>query len=144
MLDYKNIIIKRYALHLSGRKIARQIGASKSEVNEFLIAFEECDAISYPLPVGITNYGIAKLVYGNLPDNNGRNPGIMYPDYEDVHKQLSSRKNMTLIFLWNRYKSGARRKVCITINTASSASITPNGTMKMPKPCTSTPSSVKR
>lgn len=104
MLDYKTIIIKRYALHLSGREIARQIGVSKSGVNEFLRAFEECDAISYPLPVGITNYGIAELVYGKLPGNNGRNPNITYPDYEDVHKQLSSRKNMTLVFLWNRYK----------------------------------------
>ena len=40
MLDYKTIIIKRYALHLSGREIAKQIGASKSGVNEFLKAFE--------------------------------------------------------------------------------------------------------
>lgn len=104
MLDYKTIIIKRYALHLSGREIAKQIGASKSGVNEFLKSFEECDAISYPLPNGITNYGIAELVYGNPPGNNGRNPNIEYPDYEDVNRQLSTRKNMTLVFLWNRYK----------------------------------------
>ncbi|GAA6286352.1 hypothetical protein F190043G2_30230 [Blautia caecimuris] len=69
MLDYKTIIIKRYALNLSGREIARQIGAGKSGVNEFLKAFEECDSISYPLPNGITNYGIAELVYGNPPGN---------------------------------------------------------------------------
>ena len=104
MLDYKTIIIKRYALNLSGREIARQIGASKSGVNEFLKAFEECDSISYPLPNGITNYGIAELVYGNPPGNNGRNPNIEYPDYGDVNWQLSTRKNMTLVFLWNRYK----------------------------------------
>ena len=104
MLDYKTIIIKRYALNLSGREIARQIGASKSGVNEFLKAFEECDSISYPLPNGITNYGIAELVYGNPPGNNGRNPNIEYPDYGDVNRQLSTRKNMTLVFLWNRYK----------------------------------------
>lgn len=104
MLDYKTIIIKHYALHLSGREIARQIGASKSGVNEFLKAFEACDSISYPLPAGITNYGIAERVYGNPPGNNGRNPNIEYPDYADVNRQLSTRKNMTLVFLWNRYK----------------------------------------
>ena len=104
MLDYKSIIVKRYALHLSGREIAKQIGASKSGVNEFLKMFEECELISYPLPAGITNYGIAELVYGNPPGHNGRNPNIVYPDYEEVHKQLSGRKNMTLVFLWNRYK----------------------------------------
>ena len=104
MLDYKSIIVKRYVLNLSGREIAKQIGASKSGVNEFLKMFEECESIGYPLPAGITNYGIAELVYGNPPGNNGRNPSIVYPDYEEVHKQLSGRKNMTLVFLWNRYK----------------------------------------
>ena len=98
MLDYKTIIIKRYALNLSGREIARQIGASKSGVNEFLKAFEECDSISYPLPNGITNYGIAELVYGNPPGNNGRNPNIEYPDYGDVNRQLSTRKIMIAMF----------------------------------------------
>ena len=104
MPDYKTIVIKRYALHLSGREIAKQIGASKSGVNEFLKAFEECETISYPLPNGITNYGIAELVYRNPPGNKGRNPNIEYPDYEDVNHQLSTRNNMTLVFLWNRYK----------------------------------------
>ena len=32
MLDYKDIIIKHYALHMSGRQIAAAIGASKSRV----------------------------------------------------------------------------------------------------------------
>ncbi len=104
MLDYKTIIIKCYAPHLSGRENAKQFGTSKSEVNEFLKSFEECEAISYPLPNGITNYGIAELVYGNPPGNNGRNPNIEYPDYEDANRQFSTRKNMTLVFLWNRYK----------------------------------------
>lgn len=31
MLDYKDIIIKRYALKLSGREIARQLGVSNQE-----------------------------------------------------------------------------------------------------------------
>lgn len=48
MLDYKDIIIKRYALKLSGREIARQLGVSKSGVNEFLKAFENCDTLQYP------------------------------------------------------------------------------------------------
>ena len=68
MLDYKDIIIKHYALHMSGRKIAEVIGASKSGVNDFLKAFERCESLSYPLPSGITNYGIAELVYGKTPD----------------------------------------------------------------------------
>ena len=49
MLDYKDIIIKHYALSLSGSEIARQLGVSKSGVNDFLRAFDKCESISYPL-----------------------------------------------------------------------------------------------
>ena len=45
MLDYKDIIIKHYALHMSGRQIAAAIGASKSGVNDFLKAFEQCESL---------------------------------------------------------------------------------------------------
>ena len=68
-LDYKDIIIKHYALSMSGSEIARQAGFSKSGVNDFLRAFKKCEDLSYPLPAGITNYGIAlkeDLIMANL------------------------------------------------------------------------------
>ena len=106
MLDYKDIIIKHYALHMSGRQIAAAIGASKSGVNDFLKAFEQCESLSYPLPAGITNYGIAELVYGRNPEGaDGRDLSFELPDFAEVEKQMNSRKNMTLVFLWGRYKN---------------------------------------
>ena len=54
------------------QKIAEVIGASKSGVNDFLKAFEQCESLTYPLPPGITNYGIAELVYGKTPDGKDR------------------------------------------------------------------------
>lgn len=106
MLDYKDIIIKHYALHMSGRQIAAAIGASKSGINEFLKAFDQCEALSYPLPKGITNYGIAELVYGKVSDG-GEKRDLRYelPDFAEVDRQMNSRKNMTLVFLWGRYKN---------------------------------------
>ena len=103
-LDYKDIIIKHYALSMSGSEIARQTGFSKSGVNDFLRAFKKCEDLSYPLPAGITNYGIALKVYGSVPGSGGRNENIELPDYEEAAKLMATRKNMTLIFLWNRYK----------------------------------------
>lgn len=103
-LDYKDIIIKHYALPMSGSEIARQAGFSKSGVNDFLRAFKKCEDLSYPLPAGITNYGIALKVYGAVPGSGGRNENIELPDYEDAAKLMATRKNMTLMFLWNRYK----------------------------------------
>ena len=103
MLDYKDIIVKHYALKMSGAEIARQTGASKSGVNDFLNAFKKCTELKFPLPVGITNYGIAQLVYGHTPGFNGRDLGYELPDFEEISRQMSQRKNMTLVYLWNRY-----------------------------------------
>jgi len=103
MLDYKDIITKRFLLKMSGREIAEMLGASKSGVYDFLTAFEKCDKLSYPLPDGITNYGIHELVYGHAPGTNTRNAEYELPDYEWVFRQMNERKNMTLVYLWNRY-----------------------------------------
>lgn len=103
-LDYKDIIIKHYALSMSGSEIARQTGFSKSGVNDFLRAFKKCEDLQYPLPAGITNYGIAMKVYGSVHGTGGRNESIELPNYEEAAKLMATRKNMTLMFLWNRYK----------------------------------------
>ena len=70
MLDYKSIIIKRYALGKSYKELAEEFDASKSGINDFMRAFEKCEKLSYPLPEGITNYAIYELVYGHAPGTN--------------------------------------------------------------------------
>ena len=109
MLDYKEIIIKHYALNMSGQKIAEMLGVSKSGVNGFLSAFKKCEALNFPLPEGITNYGIAELVYGKAPATGGRDESYELPDFSKVNSQMRTRKNMTLVYQWNRYK-----RECIT------------------------------
>ena len=103
MLDYKDIITKYYVAGWSGSEIARQTGASKSGVNDFLKAFKACERITFPLPEGITNYGIHELVYGHAPGSNTRNEEYVQPDYEWVFHQMNERNNMTLVYLWSRY-----------------------------------------
>ena len=111
-LDYKDIIIKHYALSMSGSEIARQAGFSKSGVNDFLRAFKKCEDLSYPLPAGITNYGIALKVYGAVPGSGGRNENIELPDYEDAAKLMATRKNMTLELLEKRNEQRKSTIVC--------------------------------
>ena len=109
MLDYKDIIIKHYALGMSGQAIAATLSeGSKSGVNRFLAAFKACGKLSYPLPEGITNYGIAAAVYGVDTTATGRDFSYELPDYEAIEKDMSSRKNMTLKVLWNRYVKRCR------------------------------------
>lgn len=71
MLDYKDILMKRYVLQLSLREIAEQTGAGKSGVHDFQKAFEKCEKLDYPLSPGITNAGIAMKVYGKLSGKEG-------------------------------------------------------------------------
>ena len=108
MLDYKDIITKHYALGMSGKAIAESLKVSVSGVNDFLRAFRNSPVLSYPLPEGITNYGIAALVYGEKQLPGGRDPSYEQPDYENIAKDMSSRKNMTLVVLWNRYSKQCR------------------------------------
>ena len=103
MLDYKDIIVKHFGLGMSGRQIARELGVSKSGVNDVLGAFKRCESLDFPLPEGITNYGIAAKIYGGSPGAVGRDMTYACPDFEEIHKQLHERKNMTLVYLWNRY-----------------------------------------
>jgi len=108
MLDYKDIITKHFALGMSGSQIAATLGVSKSGVNDFLRAFKACKALSFPLPQGITNYGIADAVYGTDNTVSGRNLSYELPEYEFVARAMSSRQNMTLLVLWNRYARKCR------------------------------------
>ena len=103
MLDYKDIITKRYALGMSGSKIANLLKVSKSGVNDFLRAFEKCEDLGFPLPEGITNYGIAEKVYGKVTYAGIRDTSYELPDYAAIHKQYENKSNMTLVYLWNRY-----------------------------------------
>ena len=110
MLDYKTILTLRYSAGLSGSEIARRIdNASKTGVNDFLRAFERSERISFPLPEGITNYGIYQLVYGHDPGTNNRSNDYEKPDFGSIHKQMTDRKNMTLVYLWGKYN-----KQCIS------------------------------
>lgn len=93
---------------MSGMAIAESLGASPSGVNDFLRAFKACPTLDYPLPEGITNYGIAEAVYGKNPALTGRDLSYEPPDYAAVEKEMSSRKNMTLVVLWNRYAKRCR------------------------------------
>ena len=85
---------------MSGSELGGQKLVSKSGINDFLQAFETYEKIRDPLPEGITNYGIAELVYGPsvASHNSGRNLSYEQPDYSKVHAEMTVRKNITMIY----------------------------------------------
>lgn len=110
MLDYKNIIIKRYALNRSFKELAEEFGASKSGGNDFIRAFEKCDKLSYPLPEGITNYAISELVYGHVPGSNSRSSEYEQPDFEWVFRQMNPLLQTVLLSVLLQVQTETMRK----------------------------------
>ena len=114
MLDYKDIIIKHYALGMSGQAIAATLSeGSKSGVNRFLAAFKACEKLSYPLPEGITNYGIAAAVYGVDTTATGRDFSYEFPLI------WIKVETMILMMLNNAYRlemSGKNRRMMNPVN----------------------------
>jgi biotin operon repressor len=97
MLDYKDIITKHFGLGMSGRQIAKELGVSKSGVNDVIGAFKRVCDTRISLARRDYQLCIGAQIYGNSPVSAGRDTSFVYPDYENVHKQLHSRKNMTLV-----------------------------------------------
>ncbi len=81
---------------MSGSQIAATLGVSKSDVNDFLRAFNACKAFGFPLPQGITNYGIADAVYGTDNTASSRNLSYELPEYGSVARALSSLQSMNV------------------------------------------------
>ena len=104
MLDYKNIIIKSYILHMTGREIAESFHVSQSGANGFLREFRRCKALSFQLPEGITNLGIFNKVYPNASQVQlKRDERYELPDFGEIHQRMTSEKDMALAYLWGKY-----------------------------------------
>jgi hypothetical protein len=104
MLDYKNIIIKPYVLHMTGREIAEALQVSQSGVNGFLREFKRCKTLSFPLPEGITNLGVFNKVYPNAASVQIKHDErYELPDFGEIHQRMASEKNMTLADHWGKY-----------------------------------------
>lgn len=107
-------------------------------------AFKKCEDLNFPLPAGITNYGIALKVYGSVPGAGGRNENIELPDYEEAAKLMATRKNMTLVFLWNRYKKKCEKEGAASISTVSIVNSTTSGVKRITRQSTLMPLSHKK
>lgn len=102
-MDYKRILKLRYEKGFSCRGIAGSTGYGKSAIGEFIKRFDECEALSWPLPEEVTNEYIESLLYkrqGNV------NNDAFYRDFseEEVHRKLS-KKGETLLHLWKLYNA---------------------------------------
>ena len=102
MLDYKDILTKHYALHLSSREISRKCNVSESGINTFLEKFRAYEDLDYPFRLGINNAWIAKLVYAKNSAIGALNESYEYPNYGEVLNLTRDHKNITQQKCWER------------------------------------------
>ena len=96
----KDIITKHYAVGMSGSKIDDQLKVSKSGVNDFLWIFGRCEYHGFPLPEGITNYGINKKSMARL-----HMPGSEIPVMSSRTMRISISNSQTKE-IWDWYTFG--------------------------------------
>ena len=94
-------VLRLRAEGMSPRKIAVSIGAGKSTVYEY-IARADAAGIGWPLPEAMDEAAVeAKLFPEPTAELAARRP---VPDWPEVHKELKSKRHVTLRLLWLEFR----------------------------------------
>jgi transposase len=86
----------------SVREIARACGIGRSTVDEYLHRAKAA-GLCWPLPEGLSDADLESLLFPPRPEPG--EPPRPLPDWSVVHRELGRQKGMTLLLLWEEYKS---------------------------------------
>ncbi len=89
----------KFEVGVSDRQIAAAIGVSRSTVQECLRRAREA-GLGWPLPPTLDEAALL----GRLYPRTSVSPTVPWPDYAEVHRELS-RRGVTRELLWHEYKS---------------------------------------
>jgi transposase len=84
----------------SNREIGISCGIGSSTVNDYLQRAKTA-GLNWPLPVELNDQALEQILF---PSSGPRVAIRDAPDFEEIHKELQSRKSMTLSLLWEEYK----------------------------------------
>ena len=100
MRKIKEILRLKYECGRSNREIGLSCGIGSSTVSDYLQRARMA-GINWPLPDEFTDTALEQQLFPPpVPQNT---PGLS-PDFQDIHKELQSRKGVTLNLLWQEYK----------------------------------------
>ncbi len=85
---------------LSCREISQSVGVGKTTVGEYL-ARAQAAGIGWPLPEGMDESALEAKLFPR-PDEEQRQRPV--PDWVQVHRELKSRRHVTLMLLWLEYR----------------------------------------
>lgn len=92
-------VLRLRAAGMSAREIARAVGAARSTVAEYL---RRADAagVTWPLPDELDDEALEARLFPPAPPVTGR----PVPDWAELHKELRSKRHVTLRLLWLEWK----------------------------------------
>lgn len=90
----------KYELNCSNREIGLSCGIGRSTVGDY-IQRVKLTGLGWPIPEGLSDTAVEQILF---PSPTPRNSSKLIPDFHEVHKELQSRKHVTLVLLWKEYK----------------------------------------
>ena len=101
MRKTREILRLHFESHLVPRQIASICKVSRSTVQRCLERLKAA-GLSWPLPADLDDVALERRLYPPLPVASAEQRCL--PDCAAIHKELKSRKNVTLQLLWEEYK----------------------------------------
>jgi transposase len=100
MRKIREVLRLKYELNRSNREIGLSCGIGSSTVGDYIQRVRTA-GLNWPLPEGLSDTALEQLLF---PPPTPRNSARLFPDFHEVHKELQSRKSVTLNLLWQEYK----------------------------------------
>jgi hypothetical protein len=101
MRHTREILRLHFESHLAPRQIAKICKVAKSTVQRYLERLRAA-GLSWPLPVDLDDVALERRLFPPPPVASPEERCL--PDCAAIHKELKSRKNVTLQLLWEEYK----------------------------------------
>jgi transposase len=101
MRQLREVLRLYFESHLAPRQIARICNVSKSTVQRYLERLKAA-GLSWPLPADLDDVTLERRLFPPPPVASPEQRCL--PDCAAIHRDLKSRKNVTLQLLWEEYK----------------------------------------
>lgn len=100
MRKIREVLRLKYELGHSNREISRSCGIGSSTVSDYLQRIKRAD-LGWPLPDDLSDSSLEQTLFPPPPP-----PGTnrLIPDFSEIHKELQSKRGVTLNLLWQEYK----------------------------------------
>src|SRR4030095_5107957 len=94
-------VLRLEALGRTRREIAQSVGIGRTTVCDY-VSRATAAGLSWPLPDGLDDEALEEMLFVKREDRRSVRPA---PEWSEVHLELRNHKHVTLMLLWQEYKS---------------------------------------